>query len=543
MKNGCLNATSLSLAFLGLCIASESFAHEHQADTEWQPNEYSLAEAFAPTPLPDRVVLTWMGDPARSQAVTWRTDTTVKRAVGELAVASANGRAINPARFEATTQEYAADTNTAHYHTLNFVDLEPNTLYAYRVGDGVNWSEFFHFRTASERPKPFRFVYFGDAQNDVRTHWSRVFREAFRDAPRAAFMLHAGDLINRDTRDVEWGEWHGAASWVNATVPIIATPGNHEYHRARTGPASEQFWTSKSGETLPIIVEVSPKGDGLDGYDVRVTSATGVVSSLTLDSMGKILAADRAVMEQTGFSAEEVVGSLSYGPPLQVRPRDPGTLELSGHWRPQFAFPVQRAPKGLEETVYYIDYQGTRFISLNSNADLEAQVPWLRRVLKDNPNRWTILTFHHPVFSPAAERDNAELRKLWKPLLDQYRVDLVLTGHDHSYARTGATSSLKTSENRDSGFQQVYDPEVGTVYVVSVSGPKMYPITSTPFARRVAEFTQLYQVIDVSDAELTYRAYTATGELYDAFTLEKRPESANVLRELLPPERRVPAKP
>ncbi|MEM6486164.1 MAG: metallophosphoesterase, partial [Pseudomonadota bacterium] len=89
----------------------------------------------------------------------------------------------------------------------------------------------------------------------------------------------------------------------------------------------------------------------------------------------------------------------------------------------------------------------------------------------------------------------------------------------------------------------VYDPEVGTVYVVSVSGPKMYPITSTPFARRVAEFTQLYQVIDVSDAELTYRAYTATGELYDAFTLEKRPESANVLRELLPPERRVPAKP
>ena len=86
--------------------------------------------------------------------------------------------------------------------------LNPNTLYAYRVGDGVNWSEYYHFKTASLEAEPFSFIYFGDAQNEVKTHWSRVFREAFRDAPRAAFTLHAVDLIAQKKFDrmVAWSD-------------------------------------------------------------------------------------------------------------------------------------------------------------------------------------------------------------------------------------------------------------------------------------------------------------------------------------------------
>ena len=55
-------------------------------------------------------------------------------------------------------------------------NLQPDTLYAYRVGDGVNWTEYYHFKTASYEEEPFSFIYFGDAQNEVKTHWSRVFR-------------------------------------------------------------------------------------------------------------------------------------------------------------------------------------------------------------------------------------------------------------------------------------------------------------------------------------------------------------------------------
>ena len=99
--------------------------------------------------------------------------------MAQLAIANANGRALDTTEFKAETTFFKSDINEANYHTVTFRGLEPDTLYAYRVGDGVNWTEYYHFKTASDRPRPFSFIYFGDAQNEVRTHWSRVFREAF----------------------------------------------------------------------------------------------------------------------------------------------------------------------------------------------------------------------------------------------------------------------------------------------------------------------------------------------------------------------------
>ena len=179
--------------------------------------------------------------------------------------------------------------------------------------------------------------------------------------------------------------------------------------------------------------------------------------------------------------------------------------------------------EALKETVYFIDYQGVRFISLDSNKDPELQVPWFRRALENNPNRWTIVTFHHPVFSPGSDRDNPKIRELWKPLIDEFKVDLVLSGHDHTYGRTGQVDTSGLT-NIPTGYQQAYDPEIGTVYVVSVSGPKMYSITKGNYAKRVAENTQLYQIIQVDDKNLEYKAYEATGELYDTFTLQSARE-------------------
>ena len=63
------------------------------------------------------------------------------------------------------------------------------------------------------------------------------------------------------------------------------------------------------------------------------------------------------------------------------------------------------------------------------------QKTWLEKVLKNNPRKWSIVSFHHPIYSASARRDNALLRNEWKPLFDRYGVDLVLQGHDHSYAR------------------------------------------------------------------------------------------------------------
>ena len=139
------------------------------------------------------------------------------------------------------------------------------------------------------------------------------------------------------------------------------------------------------------------------------------------------------------------------------------------------------------------------------------------------------------MFSPATDRDNPKLREQWKPLLDEFKVDLVLNGHDHTYARTGQRDNDELLENVPSGYQQAYDPAIGTVYVVSVSGPKMYKITKGNFAKRTAENTQLYQIVDIDKTVLRYRAYTANGELYDQFELHKREEAPNLLMESVAP--------
>lgn len=425
-------ALTLSLVML----SSTAYSHT--------PEPVEEAELHRPLAVPDRIVLTWTGDPATSQAVTWRTavhEDSVSTAVAELTLATAHGGygAVQGMRdsaivLPATSETLETDLGAASYHSVEFKGLLPETLYAYRVGDGANWSEWFQFRTASRQRKPFKFVYFGDAQNELKSQWSRVVRQAYKHASDARFFIHAGDLINTHNRDADWGEWFYAAGWINGMLPSIAAAGNHEY-----------------------------------GTD------------------------------------------------------ESGMRNLSAHWRPQFALP-QHGPEGLKESAYYIDYQGVRFVVLNSNEELEAQAAWLDGVLSDNSQTWTVLTFHHPVFSSANGRDNTELRALWQPVIDRHEVDLVLQGHDHTYGR---------SRNVRNGLS-VRDDRSGTVYVVSVSGPKMYESSVHPLMRRVAEDTQLYQVIEVAGNELVYRAYMATGELYDAFNLTKQENGVNKLQEKMP---------
>ncbi len=432
-----------------LILAVPVFAHEEAPRAKRPPAPVPPAELYRPTAVPDRIILTWQGDPARTQSVTWRTDTSVTEAIAQITTADPGPKFTDRIQtVNAVTTPLTTDLGTAHYHTARFENLTPSTKYVYRVGDGTNWSEWIHFRTASDKPEPFSFIYFGDAQNDIKSLWSRVAREAFSDSPRARFIIHAGDLINRANNDAEWGEWFYGAGWVNAMIPSIPTPGNHEYASVREGERN-------------------------------------------------------------------------------VR-------QLSKHWRPQFALP-ENGVSGLEETCYYLDYQGVRIISLNSNEMRDEQTPWLESVLKNNPNRWTILTFHHPIFSSAKNRDNPELRAAWKPILDKYRVDLVLQGHDHTYARSNYNLGVNTN-----------DPKSGTVYVVSVSGPKMYNLNRQSWMKRVAEDTQLYQIIHINGDTLEYEARTATGALYDSFVIKKRPGRPNQLVERMPnnaPERLRPPAP
>ncbi|MCB0629698.1 MAG: metallophosphoesterase family protein [Lewinella sp.] len=396
---------------------------------------------YPPSAVPDRIILNLTDQPATSMAVTWRTAVYIGEGYVQVAEASPSPNLTDSMRvITAMKTAYLSDRSGAHYFSAVMDSLQPATLYAYRVGDKTHWSEWSQFETATEEPSPLSFIYFGDAQNDIKSLWSRTIRGAYRQMPKADFLLHAGDLINSRNRDHEWGEWYYAGGWINRMMPSVATPGNHEY-----------------------------------GNDEN------------------------------------------------------GVYTLSKHWHPTFTLPAN-GPEGLEETVYYVDYQGTRVISLNSPAflsspeDSAAQVQWLTEVLEHDKQKWTVVTMHHPIYSTARGRDNENLRDGLQPLFEKYKVDLVLQGHDHTYGR-GTNLPIGATKK---------DAIEGPIYVVSVSGPKMYTLGLDEWMQRGASNTQLYQIIHIDGDQLRYEAYSVDDQLYDAFELKKDADGDNLFYDLAP---------
>lgn len=383
------------------------------------------AQEFEPSAFPDRITLTWSEDPATTQTVTWRTESGVQQTVAQVRKEDSSPHTDqNFEEYKAATRPLLTKEGREDlYHHVVFRGLEPATLYMYRVGDGENWSEWFQFRTAEVKGSDhaFSFIYLGDGQNDLKSRWSRAIRQAFRHQPDARFFINTGDLINRAYTDREWGEFHHGASFIHSMIPLIATPGNHEYYR-----------------------------------------------------------------DENNVS------------------------HLDPHWAGQFTFP-KNGPAGEQDAVYYIDYQNVRVIGLNTQAanlsdeSLEKQAKWLEKVLADNPQTWTILSFHHPIYSTSKNRDNKKLRERLKPLFDQYGVDLVLQGHDHTYARGKGPNAT----------------ENGPVYLLSVSGPKMYNSDAEPWMDVSLTHTQLYQVIHVSPTKLSFEAFKIDGSLFDSFEINK----------------------
>lgn len=386
--------------------------------------------------IPKRIILNLTANPSQEMAITWRTGPEVKHSRVEYMRAtpksfrSHNFDSVDPYKnvktMDAIPEKVRINKGTSVlHHSVILKGLEPDTLYQYRVGEGVTWSEWCFFRTSCKGDAPFKFIYLGDPQNNIKSFCSRAFRSAYSAAPGSRFILVTGDMVEKPWQDDLWGELFFAAGWITRRIPFIMVPGNHAYYRR-----------------------------GL----------------------------------------------------LSKSPEKPDEL-----WRAHFTLPGN-GPVKLEETAFYIDYQGVRLILLNGNRKYEEQVEWMESLLSNNRNRWTIVAIHQPFYSTALKRDNPKLRALFLPIIDKYSVDLVLQGHDHSYGRTYKLRNGKI----------VDDSEKGTVFVVSVSGPKFYVLNERyqHLMKKIGTDVQLFQVITVDKDVLRFESRTVTGELYDSFKLK-----------------------
>jgi acid phosphatase type 7 len=182
----------------------------------------------------------------------------------------------------------------------------------------------------------------------------------------------------------------------------------------------------------------------------------------------------------------------------------------------QFALPANGAETLDPGRTYHVTYQDLLVVVMDSNYDLvepELQVDWLDRVLGESDARWKVVIYHHPFYASRPGRDNYPLRDAWGPIFDRHNVDIAFQGHDHAYMRTVPMR----------GHEPAAEGEHGTVYLVAVSGTKMYEQGLPDFAAFGAVNTRTYQIIQVDPVAgtLTYRAIDTDGGVIDSFDLSK----------------------
>jgi 3',5'-cyclic AMP phosphodiesterase CpdA len=146
---------------------------------------------------------------------------------------------------------------------------------------------------------------------------------------------------------------------------------------------------------------------------------------------------------------------------------DPASYDGNGDLRPDgtgmpyfdiFSLPAAAesggVPSGTEQ-YYSVDYGNVHIVSLDSQLSArdpgqrDAMKEWLKADLAANDRDWTVVIFHHPPYSKGTNHDSDtanqrldidqpqwDMRNEFTPVFEEYGVDVVYSGHAHSYERS-----------------------------------------------------------------------------------------------------------
>lgn len=192
---------------------------------------------------------------------------------------------------------------------------------------------------------------------------------------------------------------------------------------------------------------------------------------------------------------------------------------------------------------YYYSYGDALYIVLNSNnRNMEEHRQLMAQADESHKDaKWKIVMFHHDIYgsgSPHSDVDGANLRILFAPLMDEFDVDVCLTGHDHSYARTYQILDGKVidTEGVGEGASNAVNPE-GTLYIAagSATGSKFYTLNTTKqyyLAERSNTPIPTFSTIDVSADKLILKTYDYEGNKYaNDVTIQKNNGATSIIEE------------
>ena len=186
---------------------------------------------------------------------------------------------------------------------------------------------------------------------------------------------------------------------------------------------------------------------------------------------------------------------------------------------------------------FYFNYGDALFISLNSNNRNQAEHrKFMQEAIASNPDaKWKVVIFHSDIYGsgqPHADTDASTNRIIFAPLMDEFDIDVCLTGHDHTFSRSYQVLDGNVIDY-DISSGTVADPE-GTMYITtgSGSGSKYYNLLNyTPYyiAERTNACLPSFSTIDFTDDSFTIKTYDYNGNRYaDDFTITKSENAQSV---------------
>ncbi len=201
------------------------------------------------------------------------------------------------------------------------------------------------------------------------------------------------------------------------------------------------------------------------------------------------------------------------------------------------------------EAYYSFDYGDIHFICLDSyetdRSMTGGMAQWLAADLADTTATWVIAFFHHPPYSKGSHDSDVdiemiEMRENAVRLLEQGGVDLVLTGHSHSYERSflidghyGSSATFTDSMKKDGGSGRedgtgAYEkagggPQArqGAVYAVAGSSSETVSAPLNHPAMYIGLVTLGSLVLDFDGPRLDVQFLDSTGTTRDYFTMVK----------------------
>lgn len=204
---------------------------------------------------PQNVNVTVGEDAATERLFAWQTSPETKGTVVELAEREAfegfDKGAVQ--RIEGTSSLYTTDNDgTLRLHRARSAHLEPDTEYAYRVGDGHGaWSSEGSFRTSGDKGATTRLLFFGDSQAGDQAGfklWGDTLKRALADVPDTDLILHAGDMVDKGFEQEQWNWWFSEAGEALRTTTLVPVIGNHEVMGTNgSGDFRAQFQTPDNG--------------------------------------------------------------------------------------------------------------------------------------------------------------------------------------------------------------------------------------------------------------------------------------------------------